>query len=46
MNNVTVDEIKKCLQEYLDINKCSIALVGDVPENEIKALKKEWRTRK
>ena len=46
MNNVTVDEIKQCLQEYLDISKCSIALVGDVPENEIKALKKEWRTRK
>lgn len=45
MNRVTVDEINQCLKKYLDINRCSIALVGDVPEEEIKALKKEWRTR-
>ena len=44
MNKVTVEDIKKCLQDYFVIKKSSIALVGDIPENEIKALKKEWRT--
>lgn len=45
MNRVTVDDINQCLKKYLDINQCSIALVGDIPEEEVKALKKEWRTR-
>ena len=45
MNKVTVEDIKKCLKDYFVISESSIALVGDIPDNEIKALKREWRTR-
>lgn len=44
--SVTVEQVNQCLKDYLNVNECSISLVGDISDNEIKALKKEWRTRK
>ena len=41
-NRVTVKEIKECLNKYLDVSKCSVCLIGDIPKEEINNLKKEW----
>lgn len=38
----TKKDIDKCLKEYLDINKCSLALIGDLNDSSIKTLKKIW----
>ncbi len=45
INRTTKKDIDKCLNEYLDINKCSLALIGDLNDNNIKALKKIWRNK-
>ena len=44
--NVTIEDVNDCLREYLDLSKCSVSVIGDVPDSEINILKKEWRTRK
>lgn len=43
MNNVTVKDINDCLDEFFDFDKCSLSLIGDLTDNDIKALKKIWR---
>lgn len=45
INKVTVEEINECLKKYLDVNNMSIALIGDVTDEDIRILKKEWRKR-
>lgn len=42
MSKVTTLDINQCLAEFFDINKCSLSLVGDLTDNDIKALKKIW----
>ena len=44
MNKVTVDDISDCLEQFFDFKKCSLSLIGDLTDNDIKTLKKIWRT--
>ncbi len=43
MNKVTVKDISDCLEKYFDFNSCSISLIGDLTDYDIKTLKKNWK---
>ncbi len=45
ISSTTKKDIDKCLKEYLDVNKCSLALIGDLNDNSIKTLKKIWNNK-
>lgn len=45
INKTTKKDIDKCLKEYLDINKCSLALIGDLNVSSIKTIKNIWRNK-
>lgn len=45
INKTAKKDVDKCLKEYLDINKCSLALIGDLNDSSIKTIKNIWRNK-
>ncbi|MGN0374182.1 MAG: M16 family metallopeptidase [Butyrivibrio sp.] len=46
MDEVTVEDINTCLEEYFDPDDCSMAVIGDLSDDDIKALRKIWSHKK
>ena len=43
INKVTVKDISDCLEEFFNFSECSLSLIGDLTDNDIKTLKKIWK---
>ncbi len=42
--NVTLDQLNRCIRTYLRLDKCSICMVGNTKEADINKMKKMWNS--
>lgn len=42
LNNLTLEDVNNFIDSYLDVSKCSVCIVGNTNEINLKSLKKRW----